>query len=148
MSETIPADVMAEAQKQTAWLRDNEEEHGELHDRVISLVIARAILSERDRATAEIRELRDALEELIDTLTPAEREPIKDIAHSDEVRRLGLRIGFGALMAAADYEWREHLARNGSPVGGEFVAGPCRSVLQYDMKRARAAIRNPMEGRG
>jgi hypothetical protein len=84
---------------------------------------------------------RDAvLAELVDTLTPSEQDPIKDPAFGDKVRALGLEIGFGALMSSASYEWRAWLAENGYPLGSEFVSGPCRSVLQSDMKRARSAL--------
>ena len=53
-----------------------------------------------------------------------------------EVRALGERIGFGALMDAAEKEWRASLAaRYPLCVGGEFVHGPCRATV--DSLRAR-----------
>jgi hypothetical protein len=45
----ISQDVWTKAEKETAWLRDSEQEFGELDDRTISLIIARAILAERER---------------------------------------------------------------------------------------------------
>jgi NTP pyrophosphatase (non-canonical NTP hydrolase) len=87
-----------------------------------------------------VEELEAALAELVDTLEPVEGVPLKDPAYGDEVRALGARIGFGALMATASYEWRAWLAENGYPLGGEFVSGPCRSVLESDLRAARAAL--------
>lgn len=92
-------------------------------------------------AEARIQELEAALRELEDTLTPAEQVPPKDPAYGDEVRALGLRIGFGALMASASHEWRQWLADNGYPLGSEFVAGPCRAVLESDLRAARHTLR-------
>jgi hypothetical protein len=89
--------------------------------------------------------LIEALEELVDSLASVEHVPPKDPAYGDEVKEIGKRIGFGALMAAASHEWRAWLAENGYPLGSEFVAGPCRMVLVSDLRRARAAL-SPQRG--
>lgn len=96
-------------------------------------------MAEEARATtaeAQARAMREALEELVDTLTPASYPAMKDPAHHDEIKRLGDRIGYGALMAGASAAWREATPHKGS----EFVAGPCYSVLKADYDRAVAAL--------
>lgn len=92
-----------------------------------------ALLDERER-------LRDALAEIVDSLTPAEQVPPEDPAYGDRVRALGMEIGFGALMSSASREWNAWLVGNGYPEGSEFVSGPCRAVLQSDLRQARAAL--------
>lgn len=58
-----------------------------------------------------------------------------------EVRRLGERIGFGALMSAAEKTWREWLAEQDMPLGSEFVAGPCRVTVERSIAALRAALK-------
>lgn len=88
-----------------------------------------------------------ALEEMVDSLTPAEHASERDPLYGSEVRSLGIRIGFGALMSSASTEWRLWLEENGYPLGGEFVSGPCRGVLQSDLRRARSALETQEGGK-
>lgn len=46
----------------------------------------------------------------------------------DEVRILGERIGYGAVMQAAEIAWRERLEASGT-AGGEHSVGPCAGFL-------------------
>ena len=46
----------------------------------------------------------------------------------DAVYKLGKIIGFGNMMHLASKCWRESLEKNGYPLGGEFVPGPCESL--------------------
>lgn len=52
-----------------------------------------------------------------------------DPDHSSEIRELGERIGYGALMHGASALWRVHLEENGGS-GGEFVVGPCAATAE------------------
>lgn len=100
-------------------------------------------LAAKDTAISEMRaelELaRNALEDAEDTLHLVELPAFRDPRYGDEVEALGLRIGFGALMASASASWREHLAADGDPVGGEFVAGPCHGTVVATLAKIRAA---------
>jgi len=51
------------------------------------------------------------------------------IADKDLVEFFGKKLGYGRLMQLASMCWREHLEREGLPLGGEFVFGPCRSMV-------------------
>lgn len=46
----------------------------------------------------------------------------------DAVRLLGERIGYGAVMQAAEIAWRQKLEAAGYP-GGEHSVGPCAGLL-------------------
>lgn len=63
-----------------------------------------------------------------------------DPANEPVVSTLGKRIGYGALMATASYLWREELKSEGYPVGGEFIAGPCRVTAEANVRELRAAL--------
>jgi hypothetical protein len=47
----------------------------------------------------------------------------------DEVRALGERIGYGALMQQAQEAWRQLLVRELGFSGGEFAIGPCVALM-------------------
>ena len=111
-------------------------------------VVSIASMWHRAEAAEQVRDMRGALEELVDSLTPAEHAAGRDPAYGDVVRNLGKQIGFGALMSCASTEWRLWLEENGYPVGSEFVSGPCRSVLQSDLARARLSLKNQESDRG
>lgn len=84
--------------------------------------------------------LREALEETEEVLALSENTPFPDPAYHDEVKRLGRRIGFGALMSTAERAWREVAEERGNPAGGEFVSGPCRVTLDNLLSQVRAAL--------
>lgn len=42
-----------------------------------------------------------------------------------EVTKLGEGIGYGNMMHLAQACWKESLARQGYPTGGEFIVGTC-----------------------
>jgi hypothetical protein len=88
---------------------------------------------------AELERARKALEDAEDTLHLVEQPAFRDPHYGDEVEALGRRIGFGALMSSASASWREYLATSGSPVGGEFVAGPCHGTIIATLANIRAA---------
>jgi len=95
---------------------------------------------------AENERLRGALEDCISTLALVEHPAFEDPQHGDEVRTLGHRIGFGALMSSASASWRKSLEQNGVSSGGEFVAGPCFQTVAGTLRRARAALKGDEDG--
>lgn len=99
-----------------------------------------ATVSRTTAAEAQIARLREALEAAEETLRLAEHPAFPDPIYHDEVKRLGQRIGFGALMSTASAAWREELVASGYPVGGEFVSGPCHSSIIRALSMARAAL--------
>lgn len=89
---------------------------------------------------AEIGRLRRALSECVNTLALVESPALVDPVYGEEVRMLGDRIGYGALMASASASWRVSAKSRGMPEGGEFVAGPCFGTVVSTLKIARAAL--------
>lgn len=85
-------------------------------------------------------DVREALRECVSILEMAEQPALVDPDYGEEVEALGNRIGYGALMTSASASWRERLAEEGCPTGGEFVAGPCHATVLALLKRARAAL--------
>ena len=81
-----------------------------------------------------------ALKECVSVMAMQEHPRWPDPLYHEEVKALGERIGFGALMGTASAGWREASAEKGYPTGGEFVAGPCFSTLTATLKQARAAL--------
>lgn len=137
------ADALAEARREnirlSKLLRDDPKTILIAHEDGDHKRLSRAAAKAEARATtaeASLATMREALEELVDTLTPASYPAMKDPAHHDDIKRLGDRIGYGALMAGASAAWREVTPHKGS----EFVAGPCYSVLKADYDRAVAAL--------
>lgn len=103
-------------------------------------IIARALMAEREASAARIAELEAALREVEEVLRMQETPAFPDPLYHDEVKRLGSRIGFGALMSTASAGWREAVAAQGHPTGGEFVAGPCFSTLVSTLALVRATL--------
>jgi len=103
-----------------------------------------AILSEAaatiSSLEARIEELEGALKDFMDITEPAAKAARVDPNYGGEVERLGKQIGFGALISSASASWREHLKSFGYPAGGEFVVGPCMSVLRSCREKARSAL--------
>lgn len=89
---------------------------------------------------------REALKYVEKALSPIESTPSRDPSYHDLVNALGDRIGFGALMKIAELCWREDLAANDFPVGGEFVAGPMRAQIDKALRLVRAALPHFPEG--
>jgi hypothetical protein len=58
-----------------------------------------------------------------------------------EVKAIGERLGFGALMDAASKGWREKLAEEKWPEGGEFMVGPCRSTVERTLRLLDEALK-------
>ncbi|WP_028732126.1 hypothetical protein [Rhizobium leguminosarum] len=84
--------------------------------------------------------LREALTEAEETLRLVEHPAFPDPEYHQQVKDLGNRIGFGALMSTASAAWREILAEKGYPIGGEFVAGPCHGTVVDTLAKIRAAL--------
>ena len=93
--------------------------------------------------TGEVERLKAALEECVSVLALAEHGKCEDPDHQEVVTALGQSIGFGALMSAAQYGWRETLRAKGYPLGGEFIAGPCYATVITALKQARQALSRP-----
>ena len=93
-----------------------------------------------ERAEADLTAARALLREAVEVWSRcvARDFPAPEDA---EVRALGERIGFGALMDAAEKEWRASLVADYPPcVGGEFVHGPCRATVDDLSARIEAHI--------
>lgn len=93
-------------------------------------------------AHAQIATLRAAVTEAIEVFELVERPSIIDPDHWREVKALGDRIGYGALMSSASRSWRQILVAQGME-GGEFVAGPCHSCVLSALRQLRAALNPP-----
>jgi hypothetical protein len=84
--------------------------------------------------------LVEAVEELLDSLTPACNVPCEDPAYGLEVKALGERIGYGALMSSASASWAEYAERQGIP-GSQHVSGPCYAVLTHEVEAVRELLK-------
>lgn len=98
--------------------------------------VAQALFSERHRHAEVMEALREFMDITESAATPAFRDP----DYANEVQALGDRIGYGALISSASASWRESLARDGYPTGGEFVVGPCMAVLLLTRAKASALL--------
>ena len=72
-----------------------------------------------------------------DVLETASRAALLDPDYSDEIKRIGERIGYGALMTGASALWRASL---GELAGSEFAVGPCVSQAQSRLERLDDAL--------
>lgn len=97
-------------------------------------------------AQAKLATLLAATKEAEEVLALMERPRIEDPSYGSEVRALGDRIGFGALMSSASASWRKRLEGSGGPVGGEHCAGPCHATVLMTLKVARDAIAAAEQG--
>ena len=93
-------------------------------------------------------EMREALAEAEEVFALVEHPNLPDPLYHEEVKRLGCRIGFGALMSTASAGWREANEADGYPGSGAFVAGPCIGTVQATLKRIRAALATTEAERG
>ena len=84
--------------------------------------------------------LENALREAEELIALTEHPAFPDPAYHEEVKALGRRIGFGALMSTASAGWREVLAERGDPLGSEFVAGPCFGSVERTLGIIRDAL--------
>ena len=91
-------------------------------------------------ALERIEALEAALRECVEVLKLVEHPNHIDLKYSRDIEALGDRIGYGALMTTASALWRQYLYRDGFPVGGEFVAGPCHTTIVKTLAIARAAL--------
>ena len=157
LDDTIRA-LSAELAEQTAivsriWTMLGGHSYEELAGRSIYDLIeelqARARAAESARATAEaaLVEARAETERLLVIVRDADRAlrscgktPERDQDCHDEVVRIGSRVGFGALMTAAERAWRDLLEEDSYPGGGEFVAGLCRYTIDALLKATGAAL--------
>jgi hypothetical protein len=89
---------------------------------------------------ADNERLREALSNCAEVFALVERPAFEDPLYANEVKALGERIGYGALMASASASWASNLQLRGVGIGGEFVAGPCRSTISSVLSTARAAL--------
>lgn len=92
-----------------------------------------------DAQQERIAELEGALTEAEEVLALSETPAFPDPAWHCEVKALGQRIGFGALMSTAEAGWRETLESQGY-AGGEHTSGPSRSTITNTLAVIRAAL--------
>ena len=89
--------------------------------------------------------LREAAQESVSVFELVENPSIIDPDHWQEIKALGDRIGYGALMSSASRSWREAI-RPRALEGGEFVAGPCHATVVSTLKQLRAALAQAQNG--
>jgi len=76
----------------------------------------------------ENRDLKALLYECMGTLGESVTYP--DPLYQHEVEEMGERIGYGALMHAANWGWQKSLKRQDYPSGGEFTLGHCAGTVE------------------
>ena len=106
---------------------------------------------ERERQSARLSlfdEMREALVEFMEITAPAARLPTRDPDYHAEVKALGDRIGYGAMMLSAQAAWRDALKEDGLE-GGEHTHGAAYAVLMGARKMAEAVLSklSAMEGK-
>lgn len=99
----------------------------------ISFGCAHCLAQDRNR-------LLDAAKEALDVLGLCEGRSF-DAPEDAEVKALGRRIGFGALMSAASKTWAEWLVEQGMPRGSNFVSGPCLATFEKTVAVLSSAIK-------
>lgn len=85
------------------------------------------------------QKLEAALREFLEITEPASRLRLPDPDYGDEVKALGDRIGYGAMMASAQASWRQANAAFGHE-GAEHTHGPAYAVLMSARKMAEDAL--------
>lgn len=94
-----------------------------------------------EKLERELVAMRLALVDAEETLALMEAPSREDPQYGAEVRALGNRIGFGALMSSASASWSRMLEASGVPGGGAFVSGPCHGTVLNTLRRVREALR-------
>lgn len=142
---TDDLDKAVEAAKTLARSLDMWAKHG---GNLISKEQATVVAADLRTILSALHQRGEALEECVAVMAMQEHPRCPDPAYHEEVKALGRRIGFGALMGTASAGWREVAAEKGYPTGGEFVAGPCFSTLTATLRKARQALSNTPGKRG
>jgi uncharacterized membrane protein YccC len=113
---------------------------GDRDKSVTDLALVHTLVNHLPEILAALRRvevLEKALEDAEQTLALSEFPRWEDPQYGPEVRALGERIGFGALMASASASWRQVL---GPQAGGEHTAGPCQSTVTATLTTIRQAL--------
>lgn len=95
-------------------------------------------LDEIERLRKESELLRSVLENAKSVLSLANKLHAPDFEYESEIRALGERVGYGAMMTSASALWRQSL--RGYAGGGEFVAGPCRGTVTALLREINMAL--------
>ena len=95
-------------------------------------------IRERDEALALVDKLEKLLKDASEIMGDSTTYPDPDFQR--EVTDLGLRIGFGALIHAANYGWQQSNELKDYPKGGEFVFGPCKTTADNFRAKAKQAL--------
>lgn len=91
------------------------------------------------RLSGRKSKVEDALREFLNITKPSTVLKSPDPHYGNDVKALGDRIGYGAMMASAQSSWREVLKRDGLE-GGEHTHGPAYAVLMQVRAQAEAAL--------
>lgn len=81
------------------------------------------------------------LREVCDDLARSTPIQMPDPRISEDVEKLAVASGYGAIMQTASCLWRQYLADKGYPKGGEFIAGPCRTTAEMIIGRITAFLK-------
>jgi len=143
-AQSAPAsDVLREALRLARPIVESDLSSAEEHCDADWEGMSRTALDAIDAALTTSAHQRDELVEVLKRIEPLVSQlalPSRlDPYHSREIRELGERIGYGALMHGASALWRVHLEENGGS-GGEFVVGPCAATVDKAWTRLRHDI--------
>jgi hypothetical protein len=92
-------------------------------------------ISREQQLEQQVRELREALEDFVDTTATAVHGGIADPKISSQLSRLCKLHGYGNVIATASMIWR---AIDGK---GAFLFGPCEAVARQQLEKAEAALK-------
>ena len=90
------------------------------------------------RAALELPEVQELVELLERSLKVRDFEVPEDI----EVKALGERIGFGALLGAAAKGWHQSAKESGYPPGGVLTVGHCHATVESVLSTWKAFKEN------
>ena len=108
---------------------------GDDYDAVQSALAAINALAPR------LEEAEKLLREVCDDLARSTPIQMPDPRISEDVEKLAVASGYGAIMQTASCLWRQYLADKGYPKGGEFIAGPCRTTAEMIIGRITAFLK-------
>lgn len=103
--------------------------------------IVQSALAAINALAPRLEEAEKLLREVCDDLARSTPIQMPDPRISEDVEKLAVASGYGAIMQTASCLWRQYLADKGYPKGGEFIAGPCRTTAEMIIGRITAFLK-------